>query len=109
MVSTSGTPALATPVIGSVRISERKSFSSTQYGPSVTVGVGETHVIASAASTVSFQAGMNNAAPPAPARAASVLLRVIRFFAITIHRRARQGARTLSLVKRTGDTLLWSE
>ena len=45
-------------------MSERKSFSSTQYGPSVTVGVVGTHVIASAASTVSFHAGMNKEAPP---------------------------------------------
>ena len=39
MTSVRGTPARATPVAGSVRISERNSFSSTQYGPSVTVGV----------------------------------------------------------------------
>ena len=50
----SGTPARLTPVDGSVRISEWKSFSSTQYGPSVTEGVEETHVSASAASMDSF-------------------------------------------------------
>src|SRR4051794_2766762 len=77
MVSVSGTPARAVPVEGSVRISERKSFSSTQYGPSVMVGVDATHVMVSAASTVSFQAGMKYPAAPAPARVANTRRREI--------------------------------
>src|SRR4051794_28837160 len=78
MASVRGTPARATPVAGSVRMSERNSFSSTQYGPSVTVGVEGTQV--SAASTVSFQAGMKNAAAPALARKDSVVRRLATGF-----------------------------
>src|SRR5689334_15346613 len=75
ITSVRGTPARATPVAGSVRMSERNSFSSTQYGPSVTVGVEGTQV--SAASMVSFQAGINNAAAPALANKDSVVRRLV--------------------------------
>ena len=70
-------PALAVPVAGSDRMSDRNSFSSTQYGPSVTVGVEGTHVMTSAASTVSFHAGINRSPVPAPASARSAVRRAI--------------------------------
>ena len=38
-VSESGTPVEMTPVVGSERMSERLSFSSTKYGPSVSAAV----------------------------------------------------------------------
>src|SRR3954447_5403713 len=82
IVRVSGMPARATPVDGSVRMSERKSFSSTQYGPSVTVGVLWTQARVSAASTVSFQAGTNQAAPPAPRSARRVVRREGSFIGI---------------------------
>src|SRR5881396_2229323 len=37
-VSTSAIPGLTAPVEGSTRMSERSSFSSTKYGPSVSAG-----------------------------------------------------------------------
>ena len=62
-------------------MSDRNNFSSTQYGPSVTVGVAATLVIVVAASTVSFQAGIKYATAPAPAMRAIVLRQVNRLFA----------------------------
>src|SRR6266542_867437 len=56
-VSCSGVPSFTAPLVGSERMSERLSFSSTKYGPSVSAGL-TTHAgtPAGAASVVAAEA-----------------------------------------------------
>src|SRR5581483_9161366 len=71
IVRSNGTPGRATPVPGSVRISERKSFSSTQYGPSVTCGVVATQAAVVAAFAFSNEPRITEEAPAPNSTSAS--------------------------------------
>src|SRR5882724_11009753 len=71
-------PGRTEPSLGSVRISERFRFSSTQYGPSVCAPARLTQVAASASTSLSLPVTASTPAPPSSASVRRRLSRTLR-------------------------------
>ena len=109
----SGMPATVLPLLGSVRMAEQLSFSSTKCGPIVLLGVSDAQVeAASASSTPKSEATGVRPEPtssPAPARpAAPIMLRRererSRSMGVLL---ARKGDRRVRGLNRVSAALVW--